>query len=373
MRRRDCDVTIIGAGIIGLAIASALSEGRKKIFVLEKNDTFGRGISSRNSEVMHAGIYYPRNSLKAALCVEGRAMLSEVCARNGIPHRNTGKLIIAVNDAETLQLERLLDNGRQNGLTSLSLLNRKSLKKLEPHVRALAGLHSPDTGILSAHHLMGYYVEQAKSRGAEIVFRTTVTDIEKLSQGYRITTVDAEGVLFDYLSERVVNAAGLQADAIAGMLGTLYEQHYCKGDYFSINNVSRGMVQRLIYPVPETTGAGLGIHLTLDLNGRMKLGPDTSYITRKENYHVNAAKGAAFFEAAARYLPFIRQEDIVPDMAGIRPKLQAPGEGFRDFVITEDLPGFLNLVGIESPGLTAAPAIARRVKNILQAKSGVAA
>jgi L-2-hydroxyglutarate oxidase LhgO len=183
--------------------------------------------------------------------------------------------------------------------------------------------------------------------------------------------VNTNGERFDFDSEAVVNAAGLHADRIAGMIGKDHVHHYCKGDYFSVNNVKKGTVQRLIYPVPEKNHVGLGVHLTLDLQGRMKLGPDATYVERVENYMVDASKKEQFYEAAVKFLPFIREEDIVPDMSGIRPKLQRADENFCDFVINEDLPGFVNLVGIESPGLTAAPAIARRVRDILTVRSAL--
>jgi len=361
----DADITIIGAGVIGLAVAAELSDGRRTIYILEKNESHGRGISSRNSEVIHAGIYYPQGSLKARLCVEGRMMLYEICAKNDIPHRMTGKLIIAVSQNELDIIEQLMNNAELNGVSGLSLLGHSEVKAAEPNIRAAGALLSPETGIINAHALMDYYLEEARARGAEIVYRTTVEGIERLSSGYSIMTTDNSGEHFHFTSERVINAAGLHSDTIAKMVGMEYELHYCKGDYFSIQNVARGVVQRLIYPVPEKNHVGLGVHLTLDLSDRMKLGPDATYVGRNEDYRVDASKVDRFYEAASRYLPFVRRDDIIPDMSGIRPKLQGPGEGFRDFVISEDLPGFINLVGIESPGLTAAPAIASYVKNLL--------
>lgn len=368
----DCNIAVIGAGIIGLAVASALSQDERNIYILEKNASHGMGVSSRNSEVIHAGIYYPPASLKAKLCIEGRVLLYELCARNNIPHRRIGKLIIATTDQELEKLEELKTNAAQSGVSSVSLVEEMKIREMEPYIRAVAGLSSPDTGIVSAHHLMDYYLHSAKQGGADIVYGTTVKGIEKVSGGYRITTVDSGGECFEIVSERVVNAAGLYSDKIAGMLGKRYSHRYCKGDYFSVNNVKKGTVQRLIYPVPEANHVGLGVHLTLDLNGRMRLGPDATYIEKTEQYRVDAGRRDAFYEAAVKYLPFIQKQQIVPDMSGIRPKLQGPGEPFHDFVISEDFPGFVNLVGIESPGLTAAPAIARHVRNILMRKPAVA-
>ena len=362
----DADITIIGAGVVGLAIAEALADSRTNIYIIEKDVSHGRGISSRNSEVIHAGIYYPPGSLKAKLCVEGRELLYETCMQHHIPHKKTGKLIIAATKNETGKIEQLLQTARQNGVSSVSLIDQCRISEMEPNIRATAALYSPDTGIVSVHSLMDYYLQSAKSRGAEIVYGTEVVGIEQVPQGYKMSTVNQEGESFTFTTEKIINAAGLHSDMIARMVGKEYLLHYCKGEYFSIDNVKSGMVTRLVYPVPEENHVGLGVHLTLDLTGRMKLGPDTTYIQRVEDYRVDASKRDQFYEGAVKFLPFIHKEDIIPDMSGIRPKLQGPGEGFRDFVIREDLPGFFNLVGIESPGLTAAPAIAKYVKKMLK-------
>ncbi len=360
----DADVTIIGAGVVGLAVAGALADGRSGIYILEKNDSHGRGTSSRNSEVIHAGIYYPPGSLKARFCIEGREMLYEICERNNLPHRKTGKLLIAASEKEMEKIGQLYRNALRNGVKSVSLLEEKEVREMEPNIKAFGALHSPETGILNAHSLMDYFLHKAREKGAEIVYRTLVIGVEIVSGGYRITTVNAEGEYFAFTSERVINAAGLQSDVVARMIGKQYLLHYCKGDYFSIDGAKRDMVRRLIYPVPEENHVGLGVHLTLDLSGRMRLGPDATYIERVEDYRVDKGKADMFYASAVRFLPFLRREDIIPDMSGIRPKLQARGEGFRDFIVSEDMPGFINLVGIESPGLTAAPAIARFIKNI---------
>jgi L-2-hydroxyglutarate oxidase LhgO len=368
----EADITIIGAGVIGLAIASELADNRRTIYILEKNQSHGMGISSRNSEVIHAGIYYPSGSLKAKLCVQGREMLYEICLKNNIPHLKIGKLIIAATKKEMSKLEQLADNGRRNGVSSTSLIEQGKVAQMEPNIRAFGALYSPDTGIINVHALMDYYLRDARSKGADIVCGTEVVGIEKMNAGYKVATVNGDGECFEFDSETIINAAGLYSDRVAGMIGRGCTLHYCKGDYFSINNVKKGTVQRLIYPVPEENHVGLGVHLTLDLQGRMKLGPDATYVDKVENYRVEAAKKEQFYEAAAKFLPFLRKDDIVPDMSGIRPKLQGTGEGFRDFVISEDLPGFVNLIGIESPGLTSAPAIARYVRNILTVKSAFA-
>lgn len=361
----DADITIIGAGVVGLAIAAELADPGRNLYLIERSDTHGRGISSRNSEVIHAGLYYPAGSLKGVLCVEGRQLLYAACEEHRIPCRKTGKLVIAASEREMPALEQLARTARDNGAGDVSLIDQGQVQRLEPHVRAYGALLSPETGILSVHALMDHYLQSARRNGAEVVYGTEVVGIEPLDSGYRLTTVNRQGDYFDFDAERVINAAGLSSDTVAAMVGKDYVLHYCKGNYFSIANVKQGMVQRLVYPVPEEHHVGLGVHLTLDLGGRMKLGPDTEYIGRTEDYRVAAERKEAFYEGAVRFLPFLKREDLAPDMAGIRPKLQGPGEPFRDFVIREDLPGFVNLVGIESPGLTAAPAIARYVRRLL--------
>jgi L-2-hydroxyglutarate oxidase LhgO len=365
----DVDITIIGAGVIGLAIASELADSRQSIFILERNIFHGTGISSRNSEVIHAGIYYPADSLKAKLCVEGRHLLYETCERNNLPHKKIGKLIIATSENEMNDIAQLREKAFRNGVPSVSLVSQRQIRQMEPNIRAAGGLHSPDTGIVSAHALMDYYLHRARAEGAEIVYGTEVIGIEQTGRGFKVATLNQDDDHFDFVTEIIINAAGLQSDTIAMMAGKDYKLHYCKGDYFSVNNVKKGVVSRLVYPVPEKNHIGLGVHVTLDLTGRMKLGPDATYIDRVEDYKVHADKRDQFYESAVKFLPFIRREDVVPDMSGIRPKLQGPGEEFRDFLISEDLPGFINLVGIESPGLTAAPAIAAHVKKILNAVS----
>jgi len=360
----DADITVIGAGIVGLAVASEMADGKKNIFVLEKNASHGLETSSRNSEVVHAGIYYPPGSLKARLCVEGRELLYAICSRHGIPHLKIGKLIISTTEEGAGSLQSLVENARKNGIASVSLLDQAGVNRLEPNIKAFAAMHSPDTGIVSAHALMDYFLRSAKDKGAELVCGTEVFGIEGVSGGFKIATRNGRGEFFEFTTEKVVNSAGLHSDTIARMTGKECTLHYCKGDYFSLA-AKPGMVRRLVYPLPEKDHVGLGVHLTLDLQGRMKLGPDAAYTDRVENYRVDAGKGEMFYQSAVKFLPFIRREDLVPDMSGIRPKLQGPGEGFRDFIISEDLPGFVNLVGIESPGLTAAPAIAIHVRRIL--------
>jgi L-2-hydroxyglutarate oxidase LhgO len=357
------DVTIIGAGVIGLAIAAEISRPDWSVFIIEKNTTHGRGISSRNSEVIHSGIYYPQNSLKASLCVEGNPMLYEIASAHQIPHNQTGKIIVATTRRETIALEQLYANGRKNGVKNLQILNKNQVSAMEPHVQAQAALHSPDTGIISVHDLMNFYLSQAQSRKAQVFYRTEILHIEKEGDRYRLTAQHDKKEIFEFSSAVVINAAGLESDKLANLLGTDYHLHFCKGSYCSLSGIRTGTIQRLVYPTPAENHAGLGIHLTLDIQGRFKLGPDATYSDRKEDYSVDARKAEIFYRSAKKFLPFLKKENIHPDMAGIRPKLQGPGDDFCDFVIREDSPGFINLVGIESPGITASPAIARYVRK----------
>lgn len=359
------DITIIGAGVIGLAIAAEIARPNLSVFVLEKNHAHGGGISSRNSEVIHGGIYYLRDSLKASLCVEGNRMLHKIVAKHNIPHRKTGKLIVAVEKGEDDELESLHENGRENGVTALELFTKRQVSDMEPNVQAHAALFSPDTGIVSVHDLMNYFLAVARIRKAQLVYNTKVIRIEKESGHYRIQTQNTKGEKFEFSTAIVINAAGLESDTVANMMGMNYQLHYCKGDYCSVSGVRPGTVTKLIYPLPAKKRAGLGVHLTMDLNGRFKLGPDATYIERREEYNVAPEKAEQFYQSAGKFLPFLKKENIHPDMAGIRPKLQGPDDDFHDFVIREDAPGFINLVGIESPGMTASPAIARFVKKML--------
>lgn len=359
------DIIIIGAGVIGLAVAAEIAKPGLSVFILEKNPTHGSGTSSRNSEVVHGGMYYPERSLKASLCVAGRMLLYEIAAKNNIPYKKIGKLIVATKPEETEEIERLHENARKNGVFSTELIGARKIAEMEPNIKASAALFSPETGIISAHALMNHLLLQAQNKYAQFVYNTTVVRIEKESGGYRIFTRGSKGETFEIFSSSVVNAAGLESDTIANMAGGSYQLHYCKGDYCSISGVKQGTVRKLIYPVPEKNHVGLGVHLTMDLAGRLKLGPDTAYIPRREDYTVAPEKASLFFQGARKFLPFLKEENVSPDMSGIRPKLQGPADNFRDFVIREDSPGFVNLVGIESPGLTSSPAIARMVKKIL--------
>ncbi len=377
--RPECDVLVIGAGIVGLATAAALARVGRSVVVVERHDGFGRETTSRNSQVLHAGLYYPSGSWKAQLCVAGSRALYARCEREGIPHRRLGKLVVAVEPAEVAALERLRALGTENGAPDLVILDAAAVARMEPSVRAVAALHSPATGIVDAHALCLSFAAEAESHGAAIALGREVVEIEAARPGYRVVAQDGKGARESLSAAAVVNAAGLASDHIAALAGIDVDacglrQHPCKGDYFALAPGTPLHFERLVYPVPagaaaETTSSpGLGVHVTLDLGGRVRFGPDATYVDRID-YAVDPAKAGSFARAAQRYLPTLRAAWLMPDQAGIRPKLARPGESFRDFVIEEEsargLPGFVNLIGIESPGLTAAPAIAGRVVALL--------
>ncbi|MEA1958209.1 MAG: NAD(P)/FAD-dependent oxidoreductase [Chloroflexota bacterium] len=371
------DIAVIGAGVIGLAVAAEVAREGRNVYVIERGETFGREASSRNSGVIHAGIYYPEGSLKARLCVEGNRLLYELCERYGIAHRRTGKLIVAVSDDEVAQLESLRERGERNGADGLRMISMKQLKSLEPNVEGIAALFSSSTGVVDAHALMRYYLVRAQDEDAHIVFNTEVVAIERANDGYRVSVDDGSGS-FSILSRVVINCAGLDCDEVANMTGidvdnAGYRLHYCKGEYFSVGGGKSKYIEHLIYPVPLPRVTGVGIHVTLDLDGRMLLGPSAEYVD-KVDYAIDNRNQKAFYESVKPFLPFIEYEDLAPEMAGVRAKLQGPDDDIRDFVIREesdrDLPGLIDLIGIESPGLTASPAIARYVGGIVDGVLG---
>ena len=364
------DVAIIGAGVIGLAIAGEIAQRNKEVFIFEKNHTFGLETSSRQSEVIHAGIYNPEHSLKTKLCIKGRSLLYELCDRHHIAYRKLGKIIVAANENGITQLEKLCEQGRRNGIEDLMLLSRTELKRLEPNIEARAGLLSPSSGILDSHSLQKFFCRQARAKGAKFVFNTRIIGIEKAGTGYKVQIRDREGIS-DFVARVVINSAGLNSDKIAQLAGidtakANYRLHYCKGEYFTLSSKYRNLMSRLIYPTPEQ--AGLGIHVTLGFDGRVRLGPNARYV-ETINYGVDETQKEAFYKSAKKFLPMIELGDLEPEFAGIRPKLQGPREGFRDFVIAHEeqagFPGLINLIGIESPGLTAAPAIATYVGRMV--------
>lgn len=368
----EADVTIIGAGFIGLAIAAHVSSKRREVYVLEKNNSHGLEISSRNSGVIHAGIYYPEGSLKAKMCIEGKNLLYELCEKHAIPYKKLGKLIVASNDKEIEELNVLMENGKKNGVTDLKILSKQEIKKLEPNIRAAGAIFSPSTGIIDVHTAIEYYFKKASANGTIVAYNSEVIGIEKVSDGYKVTIQEPSGS-FSFKTKVLINCAGLNCDKIAELEGidivkSEYKLHLCKGEYFWVGHGKNTLVNRLIYPVPPTKGGELGIHVTLDLQGRMRLGPNARYIDEID-YTVDVKQKKSFYQSAVRFLPFLEYDDVEPDMAGIRPKLEGSPENFRDFVISHEydkgLPGLINLMGIESPGLTACPAIAKYVAGMV--------
>jgi len=367
----DVDAVVIGAGIVGLASAAALAAAGRSVFVFERNHAIARETSARNSEVIHAGIYYPPGSLKAELCVAGRIALYERCRRLRIPHRACGKWIVATDADEVATLETLRTRAQANGVFDLALRDAGAVRRREPAVRAVAALHSPSSGIVDTAALCLSFAAESEQHGAVLLKGSEIGDIERRGGAWTIEVRGPDGESQPARARAVVNAAGLASDAVAARAGfdvdaLGYRIHPCKGDYFSLAPAAGVHLDSLVYPTPA--GPGLGIHATIDLAGRIRLGPDAEYVAGIR-YDVDATKADRFAEAVRRFLPAVDAGHLQPEMAGIRPRLAAPGESFRDFVVREEsdrgAPGFVNLIGIESPGLTAAPAIADRVVSLL--------
>ncbi len=369
----QADITIIGAGVVGLAIAAQLASEDGEVYLLEKNKTFGLETSSRQSGVIHSGIYYPQGSLKARMCVAGNIILYEMGEKYGIGHRRVGKLIVATSDGEAEELQILLERGQSNGVKGLRMLSKREMKELEPNVEGVAAILSPSTGIIDSYALMQYFVARAQGGGVQIAYQTKVVGIERVADGYKVTVEDGTGQS-SFITKILINCAGLYCDQVAGLAGiditrAGYRLHYCRGEYFSVGSGKSTLVKRLIYPVPPPKIIGVGIHVAFDLEGRMRLGPSIEYVDNID-YAIDNRHKQLFYDSVRRFLPSIEYDDLEPEMAGIRPKLQGPGEDVKDFVIRDEsdkgLPGFINLIGIESPGLTASPAIAEYVHGLIR-------
>ena len=369
----DADITIIGAGVVGLAIAEKVSEEHKNVFLIEKHISFGQETSSRNSEVIHAGIYYTKDSLKSRLCVEGKWMLYDYCKKYNVPYNNCGKLIVATSENEISVIEGIRQTAIKNGVNDLSFIGREEIAGLEPNIFALKALYSPSTGIVDSHSLMKQYETNALNNGCQVVYGSEVTGIIKIKGGYKITLLDADKQNYSFTTKIIINSAGLTSDKISEMVGITDENLkilFCKGEYFRINPPKNRLIKRLIYPVPHHNMEGIGIHVTIDMGGRVKLGPDVKYLESNiYDYKLTASKQESFYLSAKKFLPFLEFEDLAPEMAGIRPKIQKPGEPLRDFYIMEEskrgFSGFINLIGMESPGLTSSIAIAKYVEKLI--------
>ena len=359
----EVECVIVGAGALGLAAARALALSGREVVVLDKAWTIGFETSSRNSEVIHGGLYYPPGSLKALTCVEGRHRLYAYCRQHGIPHARLGKLIVAGDMAEIAGVEQIAATGRANGVGDLEWLDGREARRLEPELDCVAALQSPSTGIVDSHALMLAFQGEAEAAGALTVLRTPVVGGGVTNRGFELRIGGDEP---SRLACRVlVNAAGLEAPAFAGTIegvppATIPRAYFCRGVYFTLSG--RAPFRRLIYPVPPP--GGLGVHLTLDLAGQARFGPDVEWIGGID-YSLDPRRGEAFYAAVRRYWPGLPDGALQPGYAGIRPKISGPAEPAADFVVqgpeSHGIPGLVNLYGIESPGLTASLPLADRV------------
>lgn len=369
----EIKAVVIGAGVVGLACARALARAGHDTLVLERHGAIGTEISARNSEVIHAGIYYPAGSLKARLCVDGRAKLYNYLESHNLPHRKCGKLIVAADETQIAELEAIATRARENGVDDIRELTAAEVRAMEPALRAEAALLSPSTGILDAHSYMLSLQGEFEDAGGMIAFHAEATHIAREHDAFIVHVSGAETTRLR--TRIVINTAGLWASALAARIEGLETAHvptayFAKGNYFALTG--RAPFSRLVYPVPEA--AGLGVHLTLDMGGQARFGPDVEWIDVAEgmepDYAVKAERGKGFYEAIRRYWPALPDGALTPAYSGIRPKVNAPGEAAADFILSgpeqHGLPGLVNLFGIESPGLTASLAIADEVVDMME-------
>jgi L-2-hydroxyglutarate oxidase LhgO len=360
------DAVVIGAGVVGLAVARALAMAGREVVLLEAEDAIGTHTSSRNSEVIHAGIYYPQGSLKARSCVEGKQRLYEYCVSHGVPHRRSGKLIVATQPGQIAELEKIQARAHANGVTDVVWMTRDQVLALEPELACAAGLYSPSTGIIDSHALMLAYLGDAEAHGAMLALKSPLERILVRQNGFELRVKDSEPIA----AAVVVNSAGLRAPTVARSIEGLSEkciprELYAKGNYYSL--AMRAPFSRLVYPVPEP--GGLGVHVTLDLAGQARFGPDVEWVERI-GYDVDPRRAERFYAAIRRYWPGLPDGALAPGYCGIRPKTAGPGEPAPDFQIqgpaVHGIAGLAQLFGIESPGLTASLALADAVLNELR-------
>ena len=372
----DTEIAIIGAGVVGLACAVELSRTRQ-VAVIERHGGYGYETSSHNSGVVHAGIYYPTGSLKHTLCIEGNGLLYAWCAAHGVRVNRVGKLIVAVDESELAALDGVAQRAAENGVAEMTMIRDAArLREMEPSVRCIAALYSGTTGVVDQSGLMASYAAAAQANGAWIALKHDVTAIERIDGGFEVRMTGPDGAATSITCEALVNSAGLGAPAVASMLGypldgegeiPALRQTVNKGRYYDIVAPEKARALRhLVYPVPEHAKGGLGVHVTLDVDGGVHLGPDTEWLDDGAvlDYRSDDGRRAAFHEAASRYLPALQLDDIAPGQVGYRPKLQAPGGPIADFLIWRD-GAYVHLGGIESPGMTASLAIARRVAALV--------
>lgn len=364
----DIDCIVLGAGVVGLAIARELAMAGREVLVIEKSEAIGTGTSSRNSEVIHAGIYYPQGSLKARLCVQGKQMLYSYCEEKGIPYKRLGKLIVSANPEQTRELAGIAERARLNGVDDLYQISAAQARELEPKLVCDAALVSPSTGIVDSHALMLALQGDAENHGAQCVFHTQFESGEILDSGlFQLNFSGQEPMTLT--ATTLINSAGLSAPAVARSLKGLAPEHiphayYCKGSYFTLSG--RSPFSRLIYPMPNH--AGLGVHVTVDMGGQAKFGPDTEWV-KGEDYTLDPGRSEVFYEAVRSYWPELPDGALNPGYTGIRPKIVGPDSKAADFVIAgpanHGIRGLVNLFGIESPGLTSCLALAQATRNAL--------
>lgn len=363
MERLDC--LVVGAGVIGLAVARALAMAGREVVIVERHALIGSETSSRNSEVIHAGLYYPDGSLKARTCVAGRERLYRYCASHGVPHRRCGKLIVATSASQVPALEALRAQALRNGVTDVVMIGAEDARGMEPEVECVAALHSPSSGIVDSHALMLALLGDAEAAGAMLALESPVEAGRVAAGGIEVEVGGAAPMRL--LCRTVVNAAGLGAQAVARRIegldpGHVPPLHLAKGHYFRLSG--RAPFSRLVYPMPEP--GGLGVHVTVDLGGQVRFGPDVEWV-EEIDYAVDPRRAERFYAAIRTYWPRLADGALEPDYTGIRPKLTGPG-GVQDFVVqgpdAHGVPGLVNLFGIESPGLTASLAIADLVAGL---------
>jgi glycerol-3-phosphate dehydrogenase len=359
------NVVIIGGGVVGCAIARALTARWDDVFVLETMPRVGMGASTRNSGVIHAGIYYVPGSLKARHCLRGNRLTYEFCAAHGVPHRNTGKLVVAVNESQEPQLAALMENGQKNGVEGMRIIDREAIQAREPHIVAMQAIEVPSSGIVSSEELVKAYARIATEQGAHIVTHAKVERIESRKDGIRLVSEAGE-----IEARCLVNSAGLFADEVAAMMGSSLARHRIwpvRGEYCEVVRARSDLVRALVYPLPHADGFSLGVHLTKTLWGTVLVGPTARYVDDKNDYERDREPVENFAKKAKCMLPELEVADLMAAYSGIRAKLTPPDEhGIADFIIRRD-PEFSNvvqLIGIDSPGLTSAPAIAEQVLGL---------
>jgi L-2-hydroxyglutarate oxidase LhgO len=369
----DFDAVVIGAGVVGLAVGRAISKMTENICIVEKNNSYGMETSSRNSEVIHSGIYYPPNSLKSRFSVDGNMLTYDYCQKKQIQFNKCGKLIIAMHKDELPILNELQANANLIGI-KYSFLMKEQIKEMEPLINAEYALHVEPTGVIDSHAFMNSLHNELYESDVDIVYKTEVVAISQISNGYVLKISNPDDSYSEISTKILINCAGLYASTISSLVGIkeeIYQTQFWKGSYFWLKNKTANSLNYLIYPVPSKELDGLGIHTTKSVDGRVRVGPDAEYLGEDLNfdYSVDEEKKERFFNYVKTYLPFLKIDDLELDFSGVRPKLQKPGDQIKDFIIQNEkdngFNNFINLIGIESPGLTSSLSIGEYVKNII--------